>query len=169
MKKHLYFSLIILSMFLALTGCSNDDSGTSNPPTPPTPPVVIKGLTPLASAEPWFGEAEASQQLISDPQTMVVFFSLEDLPVECSTDDVSAAFVGDQCRFAVNVETYNDKLYGYVVMYQTVADGSASLSFNIRYYSEKAKGYFTSKPITYVTNETIGSLGQPAHLSWKLE
>lgn len=165
MKRYLYFPIIILSMFIALTGCSSDDDT-------PNPPVVRKGFTPLASADSWFVNAKSLQDQGYDPQVMVVIFSLENLPVDyadCSTDDVAAAFVGDQCRYAVSVQTLDGKKYGSVVMYRVDSDEGKPVSFSIRYYSEKLKGYFTSNPITFATNETLGTLSAPAKLSWILE
>lgn len=165
MKRYLYFPFIILSMFIALTGCSKDDET-------PEPPVVTKGLTPLASAESWIVDAKSVQEQGYDPQVMWVFFSLENLPVDyadCSTDDVAAAFVGDQCRYAISVQTLDNKKYGSVAMYKADADGNTPVSFNIRYYSQKMKGYFTSAPITFVASETLGTLNVPARLSWIVE
>lgn len=167
MKRYLYFPFIILSMLIALTGCCKDD----DTPTP-EPPVVIKGLTPLASADSWSVDAKSLQEQGYDPQVMVVFFSLENLPVDyadCATDDVAGAFVGDQCRYAASVQTLDGKKYGSVVMYKVEADGNTPVSFNIRYYSKKMKGYFTSAPITFVANETLGTINVPARLSWMLE
>lgn len=157
MKRYLYFPLIILSVLIALTGCSKDEDQR------------VKGLTPLASTESWFESAKSSQSQGYDPQVMVVIFSLDNLPVDCTVEDVSAAFVGEQCRYAVSTPTIEDKMYGLVVMYRLDAEGNAPLSFNIRYYSQKEKGYFTSKPITFVSNQTLGTLSTPISLSWVME
>lgn len=164
MKKYLYFPFIILSMFMALTGCSSDDEELPVPP-----PVVIKGLTPLASANSWITEATAMQQKGYDPQVMVVYFSLKNLPVAASASDLVGGFVGDQCRYAASVQPFGGDLVGCVVMYRVDADGSNPLSFNIRYYSKQAAGYFTAKPITFETNGTQGTLTDPAHLTWITE
>lgn len=165
MKKYLYFPIIILSMLFALTGCSEDRMTQKPSPVKPT----IKGLTPLASADSWITEAKALQDKGFNPQIMAVLFSLENLPVECSTDDLTAAFTGDQCRYAVNVSTHEGKKIGYVAMYTIESDGNNPVSFNVRYYSQKEKGYFTSKPIVFVPNETLGTMSVPATLTWVLE
>lgn len=162
MKRYFYFPLIILSMLLALTGCG----GSDDPDTPVTPPVEILGFTPMTSAESWFEKAEAVQSLGYDPQVMVVIFALDNLPYLCGTNDVVAAFVGDQCRYAAHVFPFEGKLLGSIVMYRTETDGTKPLSFSIRCHNFLKKGYFTSQPITFETNETIGSLNAPAHLSW---
>lgn len=159
MKKYLYFPLFILSVLMALTGCSKDDDNTSS----------SKGLVPLASADSWIEEARSVQAQGYDPQVMVVIFSLENLPVECSAEDLAAAFVGDQCRYTATVQNYDGKEYGSIVMYRMDNDGSIPLSFSIRYYSEKEKGYITSKPVTFVSDETLGTLTHPAVLSWNLK
>lgn len=165
MKKYLYFPFLILSMFMALTGCSSDKEDLPVPPSP----VDNKGFTPLASANSWITDAAAFQENGYDPQVMAVFFSLENLPVAGSANDVVGGFVGDQCRYAASVQPFGDKLVGCVVMYRVDADGSNPLSFNIRYYSKKEAGYFTAKPITFETNGTLGSLTNPARLSWIIE
>lgn len=166
MKKYLYFPLFILSVLVALTGCHKD---YEEPPTPPEPPVVVKGLTPLTSADAWFADAKTLQDKGYDPQVMVVRFALDNLPTEITTEDVAAAFVGDQCRYASVVQPYEAQTYGRVVMYRTNADGDSSLSFTIRYYSQKQKGYYTSAPIEFVTNGTLGTLPKLAQLTWVLE
>lgn len=165
MKKYLYFPFIILSMFMTLTGCSSDKEDLPVPP----PPVVIKGLTPLASASSWITEAAAMQQKGYDPQVMVVYFSLENLPVAASANDLVGGFVGNQCRYAASVQPFGNELIGCVVMYRVDADGSNPLSFNIRYYSKEEAGYFTAKPITFETNGTLGTLTEPARLTWITE
>lgn len=159
MKKYLYFPLIILSVLMALTGCSSDEENTSS----------SKGLVPLASADSWISDALTTQDQGYDPQVMVVIFSLDNLPVECSAEDLAAAFVGERCRYTANVQTYEGKEYGSIVMYRMESDGNKPLTFNIRYYSNKEKGYITSMPITFVSDETLGTLSAPANLSWNLE
>lgn len=160
MKKYLYFPFIILSMLIALAGCSKYDVDLPEP--------TIKGLTPLAS-NTWVSDAKSQQDKGYDPQVMIVIFSLDNLPVPCSTEDITAAFAGDQCRYAVKVQTYQGKMYGNVVMYRNDTDGNNLLSFNIRHYSNKEKGYFTSTPITFVPNETLGSITEPYNLNWVVE
>lgn len=165
MKNYLYFPILLLSMFMALTGCSSNEDDTPLP----SPPIVIKGLSPLASADSWITDAAALQQKGYDPQVMAVYFSLENLPVASSDNDLVGGFVGDQCRYAASVQPFGNKLIGCVVMYRIDADGSNPLTFNIRYYSKKEAGYFTAKPITFETNGTLGSLADPARLTWILE
>lgn len=162
MKRYFYFSLIILSVLTALTGCG----GSDDPDLPIVPPVVDKGLIPLASADSWFEQAEAQQSLGYDPQVMLVIFSLDNLPVGCSIDDVVGAFVDNKCRYALSVQTYEGKMYGSIVMYRIDSDGSDPLTFNIRYYSQKEKGYLVSTPVSFEADGTLGSFSKPIHLSW---
>lgn len=152
--------MIILSMYIALTGCSKDNDDA------PKPQVTSNGIISLASAESWFYDAKALQDLGYDPQVMVIIFSLDNIPTECSTEDIAAVFVGDQCRYAANVQTYNGKPYAAVVVYRTVSDGSQPLTFSIRYYSKKEMGYFTSTPFSFETDETLGTLTNPTTITW---
>ena len=169
MKKYLYFPLLILSVLMVLTGCSSDDGGNGGNGGNGGSSLPILKFAPLASADSWIQQAESTQALGHDPQVMVVIFSLDNLPAGCSVDDLAAAFVGDQCRYTAKVQTYEGKDYGTVVMYRLSSGDNTQLTFTIRYYSQQKKGYYTSTPITFVSDETMGELKAPATLSWNLE
>ena len=103
--------------------------------------------------------------------SMTVIIDQQALPadVEPSKDDLLGAFVNDQCRGVIAPVEDIDELYRfYLVVLATTDDvNNADVKVELRYYNDKEKRIYTSRPFSFEYDGRLGSITKSFVPTWK--
>lgn len=154
MKRVLWIGAIALS----LIGCKNDVNRTTTNPYDPS----VTGTCVSADAPQWavVGDLALSQMSIIVDQFGV--------PTTMQDGDQLAAFVGNSCRGLVEPFLDGSSKWRINLSVHTITgDDINNLNFQLRYYSAKEKGIYTSQSIQYVDDAILGSASKGYVPAWQ--
>ena len=138
------FSLLLLAAALCFAACDKKND--------PTPTVTEQDLYGNAARPTW--TVPEDYDYSSSMTAVIKVESLCGLIVKDSvihSDDLLAAFIGEECR---GVATYDDGLFFLYI----AGPGEA---VTLRYYSTRYTNLFVTEPIPFVNDHQFGSVSSP--------
>ena len=131
-------SIILCALLLLAAGCKKDE--------------------PIDPQKQLYGDVARPTWMVPEDydytSSMTAVISMDSLVT--SSEDVLAAFIGDECR---GIATYDSGLF-----YLYIAGPGESVT--LRYWSAHYKNLFATEPIPFVNDTQLGSTAEPYKPNW---
>ena len=140
--KNQFLPLATCALLLLAAGCKPKEEPKPNP-------EPVQSLTADVARPEWVALEDYDYT-----SSMTAVISMDSLVT--SSEDVLAAFIGDECR---GIATYDSGLF-----YLYIAGPGESVT--LRYWSAHYKNLFAAEPIPFVNDTQLGSTAEPYKPNW---